>query len=313
MNFGNRLSLVRKEKGLNQEQLAEMLGVTRQTIYKWEASITYPDIDKLCDIAKKLGVSTAYLLEECEPILHTEANEEVPRVTDKNVLTAHFISFSRLIAIATFIILTGVAQLVILAGLEIPVLDTLSVVFLLVAIFSAVIIYVYAGITHENYLSTVTGEVSFCTEETEANKKRFTLKIVSGLIIIFSAIILLVVSGFSNNSVLPIICTGIMFVSLAFACSLFITGGILNELYTNPRKSLAIHRANGKKDSLDDTVSGIIMLLATAVFVIFGFLYDAWHPAWIAFPIGGILCGVASSIIKLIKGSHASEDEEDDD
>ena len=58
MDFGSRLAYVRKEKGLNQEQLAEMLGITRQTVYKWEAGITYPDVDKLCDTAKKLGVTT---------------------------------------------------------------------------------------------------------------------------------------------------------------------------------------------------------------------------------------------------------------
>lgn len=308
MDFGNRLSLIRKEKGLNQEQLAEMLGVTRQTIYKWEASITYPDVDKLCDIAKKLGVTTSYLLGETELIVKPEITKNDPNAPDKNEIVSHFTSFSKLIAIATFIILTGVAQLIILAGLEIPIFDTLSVVFFLIAVFSAVIIYVYAGITHENYLKTVTYDPIFNKDEIALNKKRFTTKMIWGLILIFSAIIILVLSGFSKFEFLPVICTGIMFIAIAFACVLFITGGILNELYTNTEKSLNEGK-DKKKDTLDDTVSGIIMLLATAVFLIFGFLYDAWHPAWISFPIGGILCGIASSVIKLIKGSADPDDE----
>ena len=44
MNLGNNLYQARKKKGLSQEEVAEKLGVTRQTISKWETDETIPDI-----------------------------------------------------------------------------------------------------------------------------------------------------------------------------------------------------------------------------------------------------------------------------
>lgn len=47
MNFGKNLKRLRKERNLSQEQLSEMLNVSRQAISKWESNKTYPDIAKL--------------------------------------------------------------------------------------------------------------------------------------------------------------------------------------------------------------------------------------------------------------------------
>lgn len=47
MNLGENIKKLRKEKNLSQEQLAEMLNVSRQAVSKWESGKTYPDIDNL--------------------------------------------------------------------------------------------------------------------------------------------------------------------------------------------------------------------------------------------------------------------------
>lgn len=63
MDFGNNLRLIRKEKGLTQEQFAEMLGVSRQAVSKWESGNGYPETDKLLEMAKKLNVSLDFLMD----------------------------------------------------------------------------------------------------------------------------------------------------------------------------------------------------------------------------------------------------------
>ncbi len=50
MKFGENLQKLRKEKGISQEQLAEQLGVTRQSVSKWESGNSYPEMDKLIAI-----------------------------------------------------------------------------------------------------------------------------------------------------------------------------------------------------------------------------------------------------------------------
>ena len=50
MKFGDKLIALRKKKGLSQEELAEKLSVSRQSVSKWESNNTYPETDKIVQI-----------------------------------------------------------------------------------------------------------------------------------------------------------------------------------------------------------------------------------------------------------------------
>ena len=70
MSFGENLQTLRKKNQLSQEGLAEMLGVSRQAVSKWELGEGYPEVDKLLILSKKLNVSLDSLLgEEGTPIV----------------------------------------------------------------------------------------------------------------------------------------------------------------------------------------------------------------------------------------------------
>lgn len=62
MTLGDKLSKLRKENNYTQEQLADILGVSRQAISKWESSITYPETDKLIYMSELFNCSLDYLL-----------------------------------------------------------------------------------------------------------------------------------------------------------------------------------------------------------------------------------------------------------
>ncbi len=64
MTLGEKLSKLRKEYNYTQEQLAEILGVTRQSISKWESDIAYPETDKLIKMGKLFECSMDYLLND---------------------------------------------------------------------------------------------------------------------------------------------------------------------------------------------------------------------------------------------------------
>ena len=67
MTLGDKLSKLRRENNYTQEQLAELLNVSRQAISKWESNISYPETDKLIRIGTLFNCSLDYLLkEECE-------------------------------------------------------------------------------------------------------------------------------------------------------------------------------------------------------------------------------------------------------
>jgi transcriptional regulator with XRE-family HTH domain len=73
MEFGSKLQKLRKDKGLSQEALAEMLGVSRQSVSKWESGGAYPEIEKLIILSEIFGVTLDSLVKGGE-ILKDEEN-----------------------------------------------------------------------------------------------------------------------------------------------------------------------------------------------------------------------------------------------
>lgn len=82
MNLGQRLMALRKSKQLSQEEVAEKLNVTRQTISKWETNQSSPEFDKILPLCELFEISTDELLtgrkektkEQKEIILYTKEN-----------------------------------------------------------------------------------------------------------------------------------------------------------------------------------------------------------------------------------------------
>lgn len=73
MTVGLRIAQKRKELGLSQEGLGERLGVSRQTVYKWESDAALPEIEKLVNLSREFSVSIDWLLGEGD-----EARELTP-------------------------------------------------------------------------------------------------------------------------------------------------------------------------------------------------------------------------------------------
>ena len=66
MSFGERLYKLRSEKNISQEELAELLDVSRQSISKWENDKAYLEMTKLLFMSDYFGVSLDYLMRGCE-------------------------------------------------------------------------------------------------------------------------------------------------------------------------------------------------------------------------------------------------------
>ena len=80
MTVGQRIAQKRKELGLSQEALGEQLGVSRQSIYKWESDTVLPEVEKLIALSRMFSVSVGWLLGEED----AETGEEgpAPELTD---------------------------------------------------------------------------------------------------------------------------------------------------------------------------------------------------------------------------------------
>ena len=61
MGFAENLKYIRKKRNITQEQLADILIVSRQAVSKWESGIGYPETEKLLLLSRELDVSLDYI------------------------------------------------------------------------------------------------------------------------------------------------------------------------------------------------------------------------------------------------------------
>ncbi len=89
MQFNEKLVYLRKKNGMTQENLAFKLGISRQSVSKWENGETEPELSKLKEIANIFSVSFNYLLDDSfqENDLNEQSNIEVVKTKGKDVNT----------------------------------------------------------------------------------------------------------------------------------------------------------------------------------------------------------------------------------
>lgn len=123
MILADKIIALRKRAGWSQEELAQQLGVTRQSVSKWEGAQSVPDMDKVLQMSRLFGVSTDYLLkdelEETEA-LPTAEEPALRRVTMEQA--SDYLALRRAaaprVALATFLCILSPAVLLLLSGMS---------------------------------------------------------------------------------------------------------------------------------------------------------------------------------------------------
>lgn len=80
MSFADNLKTIRKKRNITQEQLADMLGVSRQAVSKWESEGGYPETETLLLLAKEMNVSLDYLFSERCHMVRSENKKRVSKI-----------------------------------------------------------------------------------------------------------------------------------------------------------------------------------------------------------------------------------------
>lgn len=80
MNIADRIQILRKSRGISQEELADKMGVSRQAVSKWESEQSSPDIDKIVPLSEYFDVTTDYLLKGIEPLADVPEKKKDARI-----------------------------------------------------------------------------------------------------------------------------------------------------------------------------------------------------------------------------------------
>ena len=87
MNFSEKLQILRKNKGLTQEALADKLNVSRQAVAKWESGQAYPDISNLIQISDLMSVTVDYLVRDQQCMMNVSGGESSDRADLDELIT----------------------------------------------------------------------------------------------------------------------------------------------------------------------------------------------------------------------------------
>ena len=299
MAFSDNLQFIRAQAGVTQEQLAEQLNVSRQSVSKWESGTSFPEMDTLLRICDLYDVNMDTLL---------RGSVEESRVSDTARYDDFMNRFSLRMALSISAIIAGVALMIVLNAYNPS--DSFEMLagalFMLIVTISVVVI-VASGIQYDNFRKKHPVIQDFYTEEEkDAFHQKFVWSIAGGGgAILFGVVLLIGVFAFlPEKEPYESISAAVFLLLIAVAVFSFVYGGIQEDKY----KIWKYNRDNNpdpeskKRLNLIGAACGVIMLLATAVYVGLGLTRNAWGTAWWVFAVGGILCGVASVALDPYKG-----------
>ena len=317
MNFAQNLQSIRTKNGLTQEQLAEELNVTRQSVSKWESGASFPEMDTLLKICERYRVNLDELLRGSVEEHHEEEAKSFVR---------HMKTFSLQMALAIPAIIMALAV--------ISLLDTIAPeaflgAFFLTIVTVSVITMIVSGMEHSRYVKKHPKvQPVFSEAEVERADRIFSWVVAGGVGLILVGMIISSYLDDAYDRVIYSNASGAIFLAMvALAVGIFIFFGIRRSIYHvedyNKENAPAYSKARAEK--LTGAVCGVIMLIATCVFLVWGFwgmpggMYTGdwrdyvghWNISWISFAVGGILCGIASIIINVGVGKEDNTKKQD--
>lgn len=322
MCFGENLQYLRRRAELTQEQLAERLEVTRQSVSKWESGAGFPEMEKLIQIAELFHVDLDTLL---------RGSVEVSSRADTAGYDAHMNSCSRQIAGGVSLCILGVALAMIVEGIGLA--DRWSSVSLMLCVLPAVVLFIIGGIRMSDFAQTHPYIEPFYDAQTlEAFRRRYPVYIATGVGLCIGAVLFwMLMEDLRLPAVLSV--TGQMPAHqsegwLSGIGTLFLSAGVGTLVYGLMQCSKyriedynrERQRERSRENYRMETICGVIMMIATIIFLAFLFVSRAngWgrhligYVAGGVYSIGGILCGIVSMVMEKAQPEKPVQSEKKD-
>ena len=321
MIFADKLIQLRKKAGWSQEELAEQMGVTRQSVSKWEGAQSVPDLEKIIHLSALFGVSTDYLLkdeiEEAERMIPSDDVSTLRRVSmeEANAFLSAKAATSKSIALATFLcILSPICLLILGVMTEDPyyplpenIAIGLGMIVLLILVAAAVGIYIYTGFQNAPYefmqqeaFETEYGVSGMVAERQKRNKKTYVKANITGTILCVLSPSALFFGMFSEDGLFCVLMLSVTMVIAGIGVAFFLVAGVRWASMQILLKEGEYSPEGRKKAAIEGIVSGIYWPSAVAVYLAWSFVTNDWEITWIVWPIAGVLFVAVSVACNLL-------------
>ena len=326
MILADKIVSLRKKAGWSQEELAEQLGVTRQSVSKWEGAQSVPDMDKVVQMSRLFGVTTDYLLKD-------ELEEEAPcAAAQEDDTPLHRVSLTQAsaylalrkaaapkIAIATALCITSPVTLILLAGMSevqrFPISGNaaagigLCVMLVLLAVAVSIFLRADADVRDYRFLEEEPFETEYGVEGMVRQRQReykdtHTRLVTVGVVLcVLAAVPLSAAVCIYGSDLLYVGAVGVLLVLVGIGCLFLVSAGVYSSAMERLLEEGDYARGQKKHRRVLGTVSTIYWLTATAVFLLYTYgPHGNGQPrySWIIWAVAGVLYAAVMGVVRLL-------------
>lgn len=328
MILADKIIDLRKKAGMSQEELAEKLGVSRQSVSKWEMAQSTPDLNRILKMSEIFGVTTDYLLKDKIDLAKPEAtanisvedihDETEPPLTYVSMKEANdFLSKNQkhafFIALGVALCIVSVVPPILFEIFNNLAFENLSAVFMFLIIAIAVGLFIFSGMSmkhfdflHRDCIDTEYGVDGMVKTKKEQYQSKHIIMIVIGVMLcILSVAPAIIFSSGFNSFLTDILSPILLFIFVAVGVFMIVNTSIINsgynvlleeEGYSRDRKT----RTHVNKSSLAGRIISAYWCIILAIYFAYSFTTWDFGRSWIIFPIAGVLTPVVTFIAKSI-------------
>ncbi len=323
MILADKIVSLRKKAGWSQEELAEQLGVTRQSVSKWEGAQSVPDMDKVVQMSRLFGVTTDYLLKD-------EIEEQAAALVEESPLrrvtmgqAADYLARRRAaapkVAFAVLLCIVSPVTLLLLAAMSevqrFPISGNaaagigLCVMLVLLAVAVSIFLRADADVRDYRFLEEepfeteygVTGMVRQRQREYADTRTRYTT--IGAVLYVLAAAPLFAAVCIDGSDLLYVGAVGVLLVLVGIGCLFLVSAGVYSSAMERLLEEGDYARGQKKHRRVLGTVSTIYWLAATAVFLIYTYGPSGnGQPqySWIIWAVAGVLYAAVMGVVRLL-------------
>ena len=326
MILADKIIDLRKKNGWSQEELAEKLDVSRQSVSKWESAQSVPDMGRVVQMSELFGVSTDYLLKDtleqpaaaeggapADTAARTVTMEEANDFLRAKAVNAGRIALGVFLCVLSpvFLILLGGAQDAGLAGITEAQAVGLGIAALLLMVGGAVALFVTSGLRVSRFeymekepIDTLYGVDGMARERREQFRPVFNRQLTLGIVLcVLAAVPIFLGVIFADGKAvfagaLSVVATLIL---VAVGVLLIVRASVLWGAFQRLLEEGDYSReAKASVKSLSP-FSGIYWGLVTAGYLLWSFLSGSWGRTWIVWPVAGVAYGAVCGIVRALQ------------
>lgn len=333
MILADKIINERKKNGWSQEELAEQLSVSRQSVSKWEGAQAVPDLQKIVAMAGIFGVTTDYLLkDDIEPedkptqiavVEESVSAEDIRRVSLEEASEFLNISTTNAPKIANAVTLCVLSPviLIFLAGIsDMPgsviseaMAATIGIIALLAIVAVAVYMFIIFGAKTKKYeylekerIETAYGVSGMVNERRKAMENHRTSMTALGVVLcITSAVPLLITSCMEMADYIIVSMVCLLLIIVSVAVNIFVRVSIPWECCNKLLQEEDYSIDNKKSNKVVEKIAGVYWGLVVTAYLAWSFITMRWEITWIIWPIAAVLFGAIACVVRVVVNSKS--------